>query len=350
MAPGMSSADRMESILAKDGLKNLMQPQQVSETITAHFADFTVSKDHPNYPQRSDLKIMRQDVLGLTICFRDLVEDLDFSDEELANIPLFTANSASIDHLSNQFEKFAPIIQGIRDIEDQKEKNKKIVKTIPPLLALRTLTNGAQSFASQYTKVKGGGTCFGVSSIGGFYALKEAFEIIKNQQEERVLVGSSNLAGPHSYLNYCNSVNEPETWMESTNAICFALESEKSLNSRKKEPLAEIQDLEQFPSVPSFSGVNKGFSGKHLKNLTSPIIFGGAFTKADYQRDQIEISKIDSEAFSVFPFWGNTGPSSLLLSMVLATEKLKSHSKTFTCLDYDPFGRAFSVKLNSNSI
>lgn len=350
IAPGVSENECISNSLFNGRLENLMNFEQICHNKKAEFAHLSVSNENPYYPKRSDLKVMRDDVLGLTVCIKSLCAEQQFTDDELSQIPLHIANGASIDQLSDQFDKISPILSDLKNLTDPIEKNQKIFKTIPPLLALKTLTNGAQSFASQYSQVRGGGTTFGLTSIGGFYALKEAYEAIKNGETEMAIVGSCYLAGPFSYLCNSNSVRNPEQWRESSTASCILLESETSLKNRKRTAIAEIKDLEQIAKTPSLNPPLDKLDSSKIKESKDNIIYGGAFTQSDFEKDAKTIKSIDSNAFSFFPYWGNTGPSSMLLSIVFACEKLNHKSAPFQCVDYDAYARNFSVRVISNSV
>ena len=347
IAPGISENESISNSLYNGQLENLMEYEEIGQGQKAQFAHLSVSKENPLYPNRSDLKVMRNDVLGLTVCLRSLSQELTLTDEDLKTIPLHIANGASIDHLSDQLEKLAPILSDLKNIEDRTEKNRKIFKTIPPLLALRTLTNAAQSFASQYTQIRGGGTTFGVTSLGGFYALKEAYEAIKNGEIGCAIVASSHLAGPHSYLSNSYFNDGSVEWRESSTAVCLFLESEESLKQNKRKALAEILDLKQIPKTPTLKRQAKKFDKSILDPTLNCHIYGGAQTFSNFQNDAKTIQELNPNAFSFFPYWGNTGPSSLLLSIALACEQLAHNNKSIQCIDYDSFARNFSVSLNS---
>lgn len=350
IAPGVTENECISNSLFNGRLENLMNFEEVCHNKKAEFAHLSVSKENPYYPNRSDLKVMRADVLGLTVCIRSLCAEQQFTEDELSQIPLHIANGASIDQLSDQFDKIFPILSNLKDLKDPTQKNQKIFKSIPPLLALKTLTNGAQSFASQYSQVRGGGTTFGLTSIGGFYALKEAYEAIKNGESEMAIVGSCYLAGPYSYLCNSNSVRDPQQWRESSTVTCILLESETSLKNRKKSAFAEIKDLEQITKTPSLNPPLDKLNISKIKESKDNIIYGGAFCQSDFEKDAKTIKNINANAFSFFPYWGNTGPSSLLLSIVFAYEKLKNNTSSFQCVDYDAYARNFSARVISNSI
>lgn len=338
--PGLEQGQSLNDFIYSNPTPAYMEEKHTSKDHKIELGHLNIDPETEGYPQKGDLKIMREDVLALTVALQSLVKDLQLTPHELNHTPLFIATGCTVDHLSKESERMNKVYGEVKGILDKAERNKKIAKAIPPLLGLRTLTNGAQSFASQYTQVTGPGTTFGVTSIGGFYALKEGIEMIKAGESDKVIIGTSNLCGLHSFLTYKNFVEGSETWRESSAAVCISLESEKSIAKRKATPLIEITDNKQFPSVPSLFNKER----ETPKIEADSLLFSGAFTSHDYQKDINEFTH--QKHFSWYPLLGNLGASALLLNVAFAYENLqRKPEKSYSCYDYDPYGRNSLVNL-----
>lgn len=341
--PGLKSG---QSLLKFKASQSQNPVTEFSSKSKVRFESLKMDEENPFYPSKSDLKVMREDSIALTVIIQQLIHSKKLTEEELDQTSLFIASGSYNDYLSTELDKISMSYQSQNELEDKVAENKKRMKVIPPLLALRTLTNATQSFASQYAEMKGSGTTYGVTSVGSYYALKEGVEKIKSGEVDRAIIGASNLSGVYSYLTYQNFVSDSEDWHESTAAVCLLLESEHSVLQRKSEPIAEIGQLKQIPQTPSLLSKFNGFSSENITGMGNNILFGGAYTDKDYLSDKHTIEQKNKKAFSWYPYMGNTGAASLLLNIATACEERKIfHHKKYSCLDYDAYGRVFNVSI-----
>lgn len=330
IAPGVSENECITNSLFNGRLEIPMDSEGTHLDKKAKFTTFTTPRQNTYSPNKSSKNIIRKDILGLGICIQALCKELNLKEKEMATLPIHLAITGSVKHL----KKIVPHISNLTKPSFPSRKIQNIFKPLPPILSLLGLRNGAQSFSTPYCE-----------AIAGFLALTEAFESIRSGKSDQAIVGTCNLSKPEPLSD--NSNVEPKHSKESSTAVCILLESSRSLKKRRAKALAEIKNPRQIMKATYPIKAKSNFDIDILKNTKKSIIYGGAFTQAGFDYDAKIVKGHDPNAFSFFPYWGNTGTSSLLLSIALAYEKLSLETGSYRCIDYDSVARNFSVDINS---
>ena len=348
--PGFESKDDfIEHVLNKktiDGFQEII----IDNEIKLLLAEPILNTNEEFYPKKSDIKAMRKDVVVGTFCLNELIgkSHLAYNRE---NIPLYVATGLSVDDFSNEFSVINNFIEDIICEDDtRKHHYKKFYPLVPPLIALRTLTNAIGSFGAQYTGLAGDNTTFGNTSASGFYALNEAYKKVKNGESDLAVVGGTNGASLFSFNTFRYFTEDISIWKESLCSVCLVLESAASLKKRNAKGVLEILSLSSCGKPPELSENTHGkeLFSLLLKDLENDIfcIFSGGLTDREYLVQKNALEKKFANIFSLFPLLGNTGTPALLLSMILAIPlSRQGQFDSFYCFESDPYGREFRVHL-----
>ncbi len=302
----------------------------------------------PFYPQRSDLKAMREDVVASVIAVSELLKSANITAEACENIGLFTSTGVFFGEISNTINTLKSRLLEENESGRIRENKSEYFDAIPPLTALRTLTNAIESYASLYSKLAGENAAFGGTSAGGFYALQEAHQAIAHGRTQMAVVGSGNIGEPILQYAYRNFNEDGEGWKSTSCAAFLMLESAESLAQRNLQPLAKIKQLKQSSRVPRLF-INQGIGFDELYKDSHPefCVFPGGMNDADYFHEKYFLQGRDMEVFSLFPLLGNTNSASVFMSVAasLALQKQKGFSKSI-CLERDVYEREFLVELD----
>lgn len=294
----------------------------------------------PHYPQGSDLKIMRADVIASIMLVRQMLEKQVPADQR-EKIPLFVANGAFLDY-GKKFSTFLKRAFGniTPDMEKTGQLSSNVYRFSPPLLILETLTNSSMSLIAQYTGLKGHNTTLGNTSIASFYALQEA---LYNCRDTPVVVVSSNYGGIYSFLSNSGILGYREGWKESSGSVSLLL------SSRPENALARITRLEADGKVPDLSvnTITNNWQKIIPDTAADAVIFSGAYDQTTADQDLEYSRKLHPKAFSLFDQYGNMGPSNLMAGITTAVEMLGNKIKIADILDRDIYGRETMVRVES---
>ena len=158
---------------------NTAQVQRQFEHLNAAFRQIQIDPNHPKYPKPSDLKILRSDTIAALILCQEMAELHQWGSTFTENGALLVANSNFIDDDVLDFEGISLAIGQLQNAPDQASENKLFGSGVSPLLPLRTLTNGAQSFIAQYLSFFGSSTTYGSTGIATVQALHDACNLLK---------------------------------------------------------------------------------------------------------------------------------------------------------------------------
>jgi len=305
-------------------------------------------EEHIAFINKQELKTMREDVLAASICSHLLLKSLDVDPEEIKNIPLFISSGVVVQKI---FAKRPKVLQYFNEallMKTPEARNKRLTKIIPPMMALETLTNAAESYSAQYGKFAGENTTFGGCSSSGYYALKDGFDRIKNGDADRAVVGAVNLGGIFSYRTFRPFFESLENWHESQCASFLFLESEKSFLTRRGNQAFELIEFDHLPIVPSIFNSAKSNSSlkKLLKESSSQLIFSGPYAEEDFLSYQELFKSRTQKTFSWFPSFGNLGASSVNMNLLAASYCFgRDNNENVDCIDRDPYGRVTRIRI-----
>jgi hypothetical protein len=309
--------------------------------------EIALDRQSPFYPQRSDEKVMRPEVIAATMGVCELFQDLGLATSPKSDIPLFVAGGLTLERHIGDGDWFAKAFQATRDCPGGDELNRRLSQFTPPLLALRTLTNATSSFIAQQTGVAGDNTTFGNTSLSGFYALKEGFDAVGSGTSTMAVVGGASRGGLASYFMYRNFFDDNSGWKESTASAFLLLESESSLRARGALPLGELTELRSSGTPPVLTGRDTmaPFGAFALNGADASLaVYSGAFCQSEHERLGAAVSGSWARAVSIFESLGNAGASNIFLD-ILTGLALAGPRATVDCLDRDPYSRDSLVRI-----
>lgn len=290
-------------------------------------------RSSPFFPERSDEKIMREDVKAAVIAVQEMMNG--YSESLLEDTDLYVANGVFIEDTGKQLQRVIDIYRQIEDNFPEEEKVRRLYQATPPLLALQTLTNSSMSFISQYAGIKGNNTTFGNTSQSAFHAIQKAAFALQSGTE-RVLVCASNCGGAVSYLTSQSFFEEKENWKESAAAACLFFETD--LNAAA---VCRITGM-KMENHPEHSNALSQFIADEITH----IVFSGAFTEEQYRADLNAFQSTGKQAFSYFPEYGNLGSANLIMSVIKGIELLQSNEESIIALvDRDVYGRESYIRI-----
>lgn len=315
--------------------RNMSQIKQQSYTA----GNLCIELDESKHANRSDEKIMRQDVKGSILVINQMIEASDLPDN-IENVPLYVANGAFVENTDKHLKRIVDVYKTIEKDTSEADKIRKIFRASPPLVALETLTNSSMSFIAQYTGIKGNNATFGNTSIAALHVLQEAK--IALLDSPLVIVNSSNCGGDYSYLTNSSVLGYDEQWKESAGVACLLLSKEQD-----GESLAKITILRNSFKVPDLETktIERNWSELIPDNKTDVLIFSGAYSESTYESDKIYCEKLNPKVFSWFKTYGNMGPSNVLFGIIKAIDFIAEGSQIIDVLDRDIFGRESLIRV-----
>jgi 3-oxoacyl-(acyl-carrier-protein) synthase len=348
-APGMNSVhDLKQALSCPEEWKPVFETMPLTNSGTAFFGQVTLEEHSPHFPRRSDQKVMRQDVKAAYVCAGEIIAQSLLSADALARIPLFIASGTCLEHQQEEYNLWEKTQVLAAESKTVAEKHHRYYQAIPPLLALRSLTNATESFVAQYSGVAGCNTTFGGTSHSGYYALQEGIGQIQSGYTDIAMVGASHAGGLYSYLTYASFTQPCQVWRDSVGAAFLLLESEESLRSRGLAPLAEIKDTAHCCQVPSLFG----FSGREpYGQLPVPepgclAVFSGGLSEGDYEQEKDCVAARWSASRSLYPLIGHLGAVSMLMNLIAGIYYLQEEAlEQVDCLDHDAYNRSSMVQI-----
>jgi hypothetical protein len=320
--------------------------EQISGITALEFVsgEFETDPTSDYFPNRSDLKIMRPEVIASILVTNALIKKLP-AGFNLENSGLFVASGVFIEKSDEHLQQVMKIFEDYEGLANRTERMHKLYRASPPLLALQTLTNSCMSFISQYTGIKGNNATYGTTSSAGFMALEQA---VKEAVYRRTssFVCAANCAGPISALMNMAFKQNTAGWKESAAAASVLIVPENS----GLTPVAKIS----LPAVKNNDPVH-GEEGQNISGILDTLvskaectIISGAFTPSENEQLQKAPDPRHQPVTSFFDMLGNTGPVNLLVSMGIALEYLAA--KKFSqvdLVDRDVYGRFSIIRLEA---
>lgn len=311
------------------------------EDLSFYSGQLELDRADKYYPDRSDEKIMRQDVIASVIAVNTLLEKCKIG-KEREDFSLFVASGVFIEKIEQHVRHITKVYEELTESSTTKETMQKLYRGSPPLLALQTLTNSAMSFISQYAGIKGNNATFGTNSIAGFHAIEEgANDVFFNKRS--AVVSASNVAATHSYLMNSTLTDSRKNWKESAAAACLLLGN----NSVSQKSLCKISHLKTVPNSEQLKNGNIERSWKTLIPEGKPdaLIFSGTYTDSVFEKDKIYCEKICKETFSNFNEFGNLGPVNSLVSIIDGIELIQNGYTKIDILDRDIYGNETLIRI-----
>ncbi len=326
-------------------LPDVFEQRVISElkNIQGRFGKLSIPKNHKFYPEKSDSKIMRIDVIAAIIAIQTLLEQVGLDNNSLEKVGLFVANGAFLEEENRNIKRVMKTFEKIKTMEDDVEKLKYAFRSVPPLTALETLTNSAMSFIAKYAGTKGNNATYGNTSYSAYAALVDAIHDV-HSGTTHALVGGANGSGVFSALAHINFYDSCTNWTESENSA-FVL-----LQNNKTNAVAEIVKYQINASVPSLFGINKKRNWASFFNGQTPeyLIYSGGFTPEEFDANRQEVLQISNHVFSWNDTHGNLGASSLIASIIKGVDRIrKGKHSVVDIVDRDPYGRETYLQITN---
>lgn len=317
--------------------------EQVSElkNLTFKSGELELNSQDPFFPNRSDVKIMRTDVIASILSINHLLSKFHaaISREDYS---LFTASGVFIEKIENHTKHLVKVYQEITETTSTEEVLQKIYRGSPPLLALQTLTNSAMSFIAQYTGIKGNNFTFGTTSASGFHALQAGFDQVFFEKGISIVAGA-NVGGAHSFLMNLPFRKENDNWFESQSAASLIL-SDNPDNALCKISKIKTARIKGMLSETDKENNWQIFSEKHADTL----IVSGAFTNEENENTINHCKNYYSQVLSTFDRIGNTGSCNVFNSTIEAIHLIEKGSKQVDIADRDIYGVEHLISIEAN--
>ncbi len=327
----------LSTIFSEEKVSNIFQTKYTLGKID-------LDKSTAFYPSRSDEKIMRNDTKAAVVSIQNLIQDSNLSFEELNKSLLFVANGSNIENLDSVYSKLVQVIENLpTEIEDI-QRYYGLYRITPPLTAIETLTNATMSFIAQYSGINGQNATFGSTSISSFYALKEAIFKLQKGDVMNAFVSASNCSGKYSFLSNSSTLGYKDRWKESAAVGNLLLSKRKELIG---DELCKISLLKSSTKVPNLEMRNVERTWEQLLPETKSdlLFFSGAYDFLTYEEDKNYCLKLNNNTFSLFPEFGNMGPSNIIMSIIYCLTKLSKEFQTIDIIDRDLFGRESLIRI-----
>jgi hypothetical protein len=290
-------------------MPNQAKPQLQLPNLDAAFRQLALDPLHPNYPKPSDLKILRNDTIAALILSQQMQAYHQWDVSFLERGALLVANSNFIDDDVLDFEAIASAVSQLQNAQDASTENKLFGSTISPLLPLRTLTNGAQSFIAQYLGFHGTATTYGSTALASVQALRDACNLLQIAASPAVLVGGCHYANLFSFLNNCLLLPDTTGYAEAS-AASFLMVTPYDQSAAGKYNLHITQFYHDFAAL----------QGERVDWL----FYGGAFTPHQDLELKARCEQLQfQEAFSWFAHTGNLGAAELGMLLAAAANWLQ---------------------------
>lgn len=301
-----------------------------------------LNSDDPNYPTRSDLKIMRTDIIAAILTIKEMIKDFGLTPEEVSALSLFVGNGAFLDKPEAHLERMPIIYKKFTPEMSEKEKRKLIYRMVPPLVALETLTNSSMSFIAQYTGNHGNNATFGNTSLSTFHAITNAFQCL-NDKAPLALISGMNCAGAYSFLTNSSISGYAENWKEGA-AVGNLMVSNKHCD----KALAEIVEMKSDDRIPNLETTETERNWKALigDSTFDQLIFSGAFSEESAKLDQNYCDELHSNTISIFDSYGNIGAANIPVAINIGIRNFDEKIKRVAIIDRDIYGRESFILIN----
>ncbi|OFY69207.1 MAG: hypothetical protein A3G23_06570 [Bacteroidetes bacterium RIFCSPLOWO2_12_FULL_37_12] len=348
--PGASTLDDFYSILEKGDASFLLPVPVDSETLLLG-TKIKPTASTEFSPSKSNEKVMRTEVIGATECVCEMLKSAELPESIIPDIPLYISSGVCFERQVNDMDWFSKALYASLSSKTNEEKNKKIYHAIPPLLALRTLTNSAESFVAQHSKLAGNNTTFGITSQSAYFALKEGYDAVHLGEYDMAVAGGANGGGISSYFMFKNFMPADSVWKESTCASFLLLESEESVKKRRINPLCEITGFKFSGDVPDLANNKNIVPFIHFTEYgkdAEVCILGSSFRESEYLDEKKCAESIWKEVYSLYPLFGGCGSAGVFMSIAVAIYFFKKNGHRFIdCAERDVFKRESLVRLKN---
>lgn len=312
---------------------NNSNTESIFNSFNVIFQQAYMDKQDPFYPNPSDLKVMREDTIAAVVLARRILNRANFTEETIRNMSLMFANSNFIDNDILDFDTISQAIGEIQKSSSAEEKNKTLGAGISPLIPLRTLTNGTESFIAQYTKIQGENATYGSTCIASGHALKDAVNTMLLSISECALIGGSHYANGFSFLNQYLNLKSLSGYKESTSSSLILLETEHQISQNNRGALLWIEsiDFNEFPDS--------------IDDIVS-VFWGGSFTPKQMEYiDQKLSKKFQVPSYNLFEITGSLGCAEWGFLLAWANENLESRQRSLIYLE-DILGEFMCLKVS----
>jgi hypothetical protein len=327
--------NHLDSLPTTPGLlKENNQPWEPLKIDTKlRFRNIEIDPTNPFYPKQSDLKILRLDSTAAIISLKELLVELGIDESQRKEMILYVANSNFIDNSVLNLDSISEVIEKVKQAETGLDKNQLLAAEISPLIPLKTLTNGSESFISQYTKILGENATYGTTNISSVHALEDALNGFKINVGSKALVGGTALANIFSFLNNHQLLNNTDGYSESTASGFIFIETEESTQENNRTVLLEVLRVD-YQNIENSVGSNSDW-----------VFYGGSFTEKEHEKLTIKTQVIESKNyFSWFPITGNLGCAELGFLLAAAIKWMKPKETGIIVLE-DPYQKCGIVKI-----
>lgn len=346
-APGISSDDDLCSALAAGDFCPQFSEFFIDGQLRAESGYIDISGDEKHLPKPSLQKTMRDDVLASSQCVSRLMEKWDLTPGDAVSLPLFVCNGITLEPIWTDPDFMEDWLTRYNRSPDKAKLNFELYQSMPPLMALRTLTNATESFISQAGGIGGNNTTFGGTSLSGFYALNEAYTRIMRGECDAAIAGGSFLANQYSYLAFKNFSGN-ELRRESTCAVFVLLESEKRHTRMGRTLGWQIDGLRSWTTLsPLYEESDEAPYKACLEDCREgSIIYSGGLTRSSFERETEILRRTGLPLLSWFPSLGHLGAVSLIVNLVTGASLLKENAGLMVnCMDCDPYGRESMIRI-----
>ncbi|MGB0390473.1 MAG: hypothetical protein ACPGD5_02815 [Salibacteraceae bacterium] len=303
--------------------------------------DLSINRNSPNYPSRSDEKIMRQDVKASILIINEMIESAGLQ-KNIVNVPLYVANGAFVENVDRHLNRIVNVYKTIEQGSNEAEKIRKIYRASPPLVALETLTNSTMSFIAQYTGIKGNNATFGNTSISAIHAIQEAENAL--QDTPLAIVNSSNCSGDYSYLTNSSVLGYDEHWKESTGVACLLLGNEEGGSQNSLAKICSVKNSFKIPNIET-KGIKRNWVEIMIDDGADALVHSGAYSLHTHEKDVEYSQNLNSSSFSWFDSYGNMGPSNVVFGIIKAVNFIEEGAQVVDVLDRDVFGRESLIRI-----
>lgn len=351
--PGLKDFTDIIRVMDDPEFKAPFKEITISDTRKTFVAKLDLDRTSPHYPSRSQLKILRSDVIAALICSGELVEQAGLNSEDLLDVPLYISNGSSFDLNMEQLTEITAAYLKQSCDDKWSERYQKVYSSLPPMYVLRTLANAAECFVSQKTGAKGDNATFGGSSHSTHHVLLEAIRKIESNEAEMVLVGACNGIGVFSALIFVNLYGSDFIWQESEGVGFFLIESEESILKSGRKPLAEIIFMHSSKNIPVIFSDNiielpyQSFD----HDLADFCIYSGGLSEYDHSLEKKACKNKWKQSFSWFDKLGIMGNNAIVMNLATSIAMFKYRKvKQIDCLNRDSYGRESFIKLKASEI
>ena len=345
-APTLHNLEELQSLMSKGRLEVEPEAHSLTETLRALIYNLNLKTESPLFPNRKDVKVMRDDVIAATKCGQEILQLAGIDAEARRELTLYMSNGVCLDQLLDNINDISRAYASKEyDDQDLGQKHKRVEKATPPLFVLNALTNGAGSFVAQYTGVKGDNVVYGNTSHATYDCIEEGIHAIESGKKEMVLIGAANGAGLFSALTFKNLADLGNKDWKSSNAASFILlENHASIIQRGVKPFAEVTQIMKSKSIPSLFQVNPN-PYSEITPKSSIACFSGGLGEGDYETEKKTILKKWKEGFSLYPYFGSLGVAAPLMNLYASILRLNQGEESIDCLNRDPYGRESLIQL-----